>query len=534
MLEKSRIKPVVLVVLDGWGVAPPSQGNAISLAKKPIFDKLLISYPVMTLQAAGEAVGLSWGEMGNSEVGHLNLGAGKIVYQNLPRINRAIVSGDFFKNPILLAAIQHVKRYNSNLHLIGLISNGNVHGSLDHLYATLEMAKREGLSNVYIHAILDGRDTPYNSGLGFMTEVREKIKTIGIGEIVSLSGRFYAMDRDGHWERTEKAYLAMTEGLVSNYADDPILAIKESYQKKIFDEEFLPTVIVKHLKNHDSLKPCPKVKISDDDAVIFLNFRADRARQLTKAFVLPGFENFKRPRLLQNLFFVTMVEYEIGLPVQIAFPPEKIEYPLARVISEADLTQLHIAETEKYAHVTFFFNGGREEPFKGEDRILIPSPRVSSYDQAPAMSAPLVAQKVIEAVRDGKYDFIVVNFANPDMVGHTGNLNASIQAIEIIDHLLGEIILAVLEVNGVALITADHGNIEELINLRTGEIDKEHSTASVPLIIVGKDYELKEPLTTVPDLSTLTPAGVLADVAPTILKIMNLPIPKEMMGIPLI
>ncbi len=535
MVETSKKnRPVVLIILDGWGVAAPSQGNALLLAKTPVFNKLLVSYPVVTLQAAGEAVGLSWGEMGNSEVGHLNLGAGKIVYQNLPRINRAITSGDFFKNSVLLAAINHVKKNNSNLHLIGLASNGGVHGSAEHFYAVLEMAKRKGLSSVYLHVILDGRDTPYNSGFNFITEFQERIKAIGLGEIATLTGRFYAMDRDGHWERTEKAYLAITEGLSSNYVDDPMAAIQESYQKKIFDEEFLPTVVVKSLKSSDVLKPTPKAKVSDDEAVIFLNFRADRARQLTKSFVLPGFENFKRSRLLQNLFFVTMTEYEAGLPVKIAFPPEKIDYPLARVLSEASLNQLHLAETEKYAHVTFFFNGGREEPFSNEERILIPSPRVSSYDKTPAMSASLIIQKIIEAVNADKYDFILANFANPDMVGHTGNLEASIKAVEILDGFLGEIVMAVLKVGGVALITSDHGNVEELVNLRTGEIDKEHSTNMVPFIIIGKDYELKKPLLSIPDLSIFTAAGVLADVAPTILKIMGLPIPKEMTGIPLV
>ncbi len=524
-------KSVILIILDGWGIAPPSQGNAIFLAKKPVFDKTLISYPVKVLQAAGEAVGLSWGEMGNSEVGHLNLGAGKIVYQDLPRINRTIVNGEFFKNSALLSALKHTRRYNSKLHLIALISNGNIHGSIEHLYATLELAKQNALSQVYIHAILDGRDTPFNSGLDFLSELEKRIKIVGLGKIASISGRYYAMDRDGHWERTEKVYLAMTEGLSPNYTSDSISALKESYQKNIFDEEFIPTVVV---QSDNLSKPMPVAKVSDNDAIIFLNFRADRARQLTKAFVLPGFENFKRPRLLQNLLFVTMVEYEVGLPVQVAFPPETVEYPLARVISEAGFTQLHIAETEKYAHVTFFFNGGKELPFLGEERILIPSPRISSYDQMPEMSAKDISEKVIEAIRADKYNFIVVNFANPDMVGHTGNLEATIKAIEFLDHLLGEILVAVLEADGTAIITADHGNAEELINLRNGEIDKEHSLNPVPFILVGKNYELTELLKNVPDLSTFTASGVLADVAPTILKIMGLSIPKEMTGIPLV
>ncbi|MGC9049103.1 MAG: 2,3-bisphosphoglycerate-independent phosphoglycerate mutase [Patescibacteria group bacterium] len=518
-----KIKPVVLVILDGWGVAPPSQGNAITLAKTLVFNNLLTHYPAMILQASGEAVGLSWGEMGNSEVGHLNLGAGKIVWQNLPKITRSIIDGSFFKNEVLLAALEHVKKNKSKLHFLGLVSKGMVHSSIDHLFALLELAKQKNIKDVFIHAILDGRDTPFNSGQVFIKELEDKIQQIGVGKIATLSGRYWTMDRDNHWERTEKAYLAMTEGGAEKYFQQPLKAIAESYEKKIYDEEFIPTVITD--KNDK-----PLATISDNDAVIFFNFRPDRARQITKAFVLPEFKNFQRLRQLQNLFFVTMTEYEVGLPVEIAFPPEKIENPLAKIISDNNLKQFHIAETEKYAHVTFFFNGGTEKAFPGEDRVLIPSPRVSSYDQKPEMSAPEVAAKTIEAINSQRYDFIIINFANPDMVGHTGNLEAAKKTVEIVDELLGRILLSVLKVKGAAIVTADHGNIEEMINLRTGEIDKEHSTNPVPFIIVGKDFELKQPLAEVPDLSSFSPAGVLADVAPTILKMMGLPKPAEMIG----
>lgn len=521
----NKIKPVILIILDGWGVAPPSQGNAITLAKTPIFNKILTVYPSMTLQASGEAVGLPWGEMGNSEVGHLNLGAGKIIWQNLPRINRAIADGSFFKNKVFLKAIEHTKKNNSKLHLIELVSTGAVHSSIEHLYAFLELAKKNGLSKVYIHAILDGRDTPYNSGQQFIKELLERMKQIGIGKIATLSGRFWSMDRDNHWERTEKSYLAMTKGQADKFFDNPLAAIEDSYQNKIYDEEFVPTVITKNNQ--------PVAKVQSNDAVIFLNFRPDRARQLTKAFVLDKFSGFSRDKI-QNLLFVTMTEYEKDLPVDVAFPPEKIEQPLAKVISDLGLRQFHIAETEKYAHVTFFFNGGREQPFPGEDRVLIPSPRVSSYDQKPEMSAPEVTAKLKEAILSEKYDFIVVNFANGDMVGHTGNLEATKKAVETLDELLGQVLIEVLRKNGVAIVTADHGNAEEMINLRTGEIDKEHSTNPVPFIVVGKQYELTEKLKEVPDLSSMQPSGVLADVAPTILKIMGIKPPEEMTGTALI
>ncbi|MEK7580154.1 MAG: 2,3-bisphosphoglycerate-independent phosphoglycerate mutase [Patescibacteria group bacterium] len=527
MPEKQAKKLTVLVILDGWGIAPPSQGNAITLAKTPFFNKLTASCPTFTLQASGEAVGLPWGVMGNSEVGHLNIGSGKIIYQNLPRINRLIISGEFFKNEVILKAIKHAKKNNSNLHLMGLVSRGNVHSSLDHLYALIDCASQQNFERVFIHAFLDGRDTPKDSAKIFIAELEEKLKFYKRGKIATISGRYYAMDRDNHWERIEKVYRMMTEGKGQS-SKNTLGTIKTSYQNNIFDEEFGLTVITD--KNG-----LPLATVQENDALIYFNYRPDRARELTRAFVSDDFSGFNRGSKIKNLFFATMTEYEDGLPVEIISPTELITTPLAKVISENNLAQLHVAETEKYAHITYFLNGGSEKSFSGEDWVLVPSPRIASYDEKPEMSAPIVAQKVIEAISSNKYDFIAINFANPDMVGHTGNLSATVKATEIIDKLLGEIILAALEKNGNIIITADHGNAEELVNLRNGEIDKEHSTNPVPLIIVGHDYEITRANDYVSsDLSLVPSIGVLADIAPTILKIMGIKQPPEMTGTPLI
>lgn len=528
MKDKSikRPKPVVLIVLDGWGVAPSSSSNAITLAKTPTINQLITTYPAMTLQASGEAVGLRWGEMGNSEVGHLNMGAGKIFYQDLPRITQTINNGSFFKNPAFLEAINHLKKngFRSKLHLLGLVSVGGVHSSDEHLFALLELAKKYRLPNVYIQAILDGRDTTHNGALEFIEKLEAKIKKLKIGKIATLSGRFYAMDRDNYWERIEKTYQALVEGVSKDNFSDPKEAIKNSYQRQIFDEEFIPTVITKDNE--------PVAKIEDGDAVIFFNFRADRARELTKAFVLPGFDKFKI-HSFKNLFFVTMTEYDKDLPVDaVAFSPEKITNTLTKIISESHLKQLHIAETEKYAHVTYFFSGGQEKPVVDEDQILIPSPRLLSYDKKPEMSAEEINRRVIREIQDNKYDFILINFANADMVGHTGNLEATIQAVEVVDSCLEKIVKTVLEKNGVIIITADHGNAEELVKIQTGFIDKEHSTNMVPFILVGKQWEgqtMAEGVENIGvDLSLVRPVGVLADITPTILKIMGLKKPKEM------
>ncbi len=519
-----KYRPVVLIILDGWGVAPKGPGNAVTLAKTPVLDKLCRQYPVSTLQASGAEVGLSFGEMGNSEVGHLNIGAGRVYYQTLPRIDNEMATGKFRKNPVFLQAIEHVKKHNSKLHLMGLIG-GVVHSNEKHLFELLATAKENGLKNkVFIHPFLDGRDSIFDSGKYFTSKLQDEIKKIKLGKIASLSGRYYAMDRDNQWDRTEKVYKMLVEGVAERQSNDPLKAIEESYAEKNYDEEFLPTVITE--------KNAPLATISDDDAVIFFNFRADRARQLTKAFVLPSFDKFPRKKL-NNLFFVTMTEYEKELPVEVVYEPIVLHNVLAEVVSKAGLKQLHIAETQKYAHITFFLNGLIEEPFPGEDRLIIPSPRVSSFEEKPEMSAKEITKKVLNAIDEGKHDFIAINFANGDMVGHTGNLEATVEAVELLDKCVGEIVEKTLLKNGALVITADHGNAEEIFNLQTGGMDKEHSTNPVPVYIVSSDLSGQAgPAGDPPegDLSLLSPVGILADVAPTILNLLGIPQPKEMNG----
>jgi 2,3-bisphosphoglycerate-independent phosphoglycerate mutase len=519
----SALKPVILVIFDGFGIAPPADGNAIARANMPIFKKLVTSYPAMTLQSAGSAVGLSWGEMGNSEVGHLTIGAGRVFYQSLPRINLSIEKGEFFQNTAFKKAVAHVKKTGGRLHLLGMVSPGGVHASQEHLSSLLEFCKREGIKDPAIHAILDGRDAVFNSGIKFIEELQQKITELKVGEIASLSGRFYAMDRDHHWERVQKTYQAMVTG-DGRTADDPVAAIQESYDKKVYDEELEPVTITKKGK--------PVGLVNDNDAVIFFNFRPDRVRELTKAFVLPVFDKFPRP-YFPNLFFVTMTEFEKDLPVEVAFPPQVIEVCLARVVSDAGRRQLHIAETEKYAHITFFLNGMREEAFPGEERVIIPSPRVSSYDQQPEMSTAAITDRTVKEIASGAYDFIAINFASPDMVAHTGNEEATVKACESVDRALGQITEAVLAVGGALVVTADHGNAEEVKNLVTGEMDKEHSTNPVPCIVISRDLEgVKAPSGDVigGDLSVVRPVGMLSDVAPTVLKLMGLDVPPDMTG----
>ena len=521
-------RPIVLAILDGFGVAPPDAGNALAMAKMPNFRQYASQFPAMTVLASGEEVGLMWGEMGNSEVGHLTIGAGKVYYQSLPRINRAIAAGEFLKNETLLDVAKHVKKNGSKLHLIGLLSIGNVHASLEHFMALIDYAKQQDLEEVYVHAILDGRDTLYNAGVDFMNKALDKMKSAGLGKIASISGRFYAMDRDNRWDRVEKGYRAIAEGASDVTSDDPIQAIKDSYDRQVYDEEFVPTVITKGGK--------PVATIEDGDAAIFFNFRPDRARELTYAFVDPKFDKFKRTQA-KDFIFATMTEYEEGLPVRVVFPPDKITTCLAKVVSDAGMKQLHIAETEKYAHVTFFLNGMREEPFPGEDRVIIPSPKVPSYDQKPEMSAREITDRILKEIAADKYDFIAMNFANPDMVGHTGNLEATIKAAEVIDECLGKLVDAVLIRGGILFITADHGNAEEVVNLQTGKIDKEHSTYPVPFMIIGRSFEgmAGEAQQGVGgDLSLSPPIGMLSDVAPTILRVLGIPQPPEMTGRPLL
>ncbi len=519
-----KYRPVVLIILDGWGIAPKGPGNAVTLAKTPTIDNLVKHYPVATLHASSTEVGLSFGEMGNSEVGHLNIGAGRVYYQTLPRINNEIEMGAFAKNPVFLKAIEHVKKNKSKLHLMGLIG-GKVHASEEHLFELLKIAKDNGLKNdVFVHPFLDGRDSILDSGKYFVENLQKRMKELKIGKIATIIGRYYAMDRDNQWDRTEKTYKMLTEGIAEKQNSDPIKAIENSYAEKVFDEEVVSTIITEHDK--------PIALIENKDAVIFFNFRPDRARQLTKAFVLPTFEKFNRKKL-DDLFFVTMTEYEKELPVEIAYEPIVLHNVLAEVVSKANLKQLHIAETQKYAHITFFLNGTTEEPFIGEDREIVPSLKVSSFDQAPAMSSVEITKKVLEAVDENKYDFIAINFANADMVGHTGNLEATVKAIEILDECLGEVIEKVLLKNGALVITADHGNAEEVFNLQTGGMDKEHSTNSVPIFIVSQDLMGQTGPSGDPpegDLSLLSPVGMLADVAPTVLALLGLPQPKEMNG----
>ncbi|PIR04292.1 MAG: phosphoglycerate mutase (2,3-diphosphoglycerate-independent) [Candidatus Magasanikbacteria bacterium CG11_big_fil_rev_8_21_14_0_20_39_34] len=519
-----RPKPLVLAILDGFGVAPPNEGNAITTANTPNFKKFITEYPAMTLLSSGNEVGLRFGEMGNSEVGHLNIGAGRVYYQTFPRINNEIASGEFFQKQAFLDACKHAKKNGSKLHIMGILSPGNVHGSQDHCYALLDLAKRQGVEKVYVHAFLDGRDTVYNTAKDFIIKLQEKMKELGVGELASLCGRYFAMDRDNRWERIEKAYRAVAEGISEQYFKNPLEAVEESYKKEIYDEQFVPVVL--------GTKEKPIAKVEDGDAVIFFNFRPDRARQITKAFVLPSFQKFERTQI-QNLHFVTMTEYEKDLPVIVAYAPVVIENCLAEILSKAGLKQVHIAETEKYAHVTFFLNGTVEDEFENESRVLVSSPKVESYDMAPEMSAPEVTKEVIKAIDSAEYDVILLNFANADMVGHTGNLEATIKAIETIDSCLGKIADHTLAKNGVLLITADHGNAESMVNLQTGEKDKEHSNNPVPFLIIGKNYQGQAGPSGDPpggDLSLMPPVGMLADVAPTILSILGVDIPPEMTG----
>lgn len=517
----------MLVILDGFGVAPDSDGNAVTRARMPRWQQLLRTYPSMTLRASGEEVGLSWGEMGNSEVGHMAIGAGRVYYQLLPRINRDIASGDFFKNAALLKAMAHAKSRGSALHLVGLLSPGRVHAMDEHCHALLRLAKQEGLRRVFVHAILDGRDTVYNVGVDFLDALEDVTRQLGVGRVATVAGRFYAMDRDNRWDRVERAYRAMVDGTGARAASARE-AVRASYAKETYDEQVEPTVIV----DGDA----PVGTVGEGDAVIFFNFRGDRARELTRAFVSPEFDGFAREPV-RDLLFVTLSEYEAGLPVTVAYPPERIGSCLAKVVSDAGLTQLHVAETEKYAHITFFLNGTFEKPFPGEERTIVPSPPVASYDQTPEMSAREVAERVTRDIREGGHDFIAVNFANPDMVAHTGSFDATVSALETVDACLGSIVDAVLAKGGVVFVTADHGNAEELKNLRTGEIDKEHATNPVPFVMVGKRFEgMASPTGAVQggDLSLAPPVGMLADVAPTILSVLGIPQPPEMTGTSLV
>ena len=497
----------MLMILDGFGIRESKVGNAVKLANTPNIDKLMKICPTSIIHTSGLQVGLPEGQMGNSEVGHTNIGAGRIVYQELTRITKSIEDGDFFSIPEFVSAIENCKKHGSKLHILGLLSDGGVHSHIRHLYGLLELAKRKDFEDVYVHCFMDGRDTPPASGESYIVKLEEKMREKGVGKIATISGRFYSMDRDKRWQRVQKAYDALVNG-EGNKATSAVSAIESSYQKEVFDEFVEPTVIYSGDK--------PVAKIEKNDSVIFFNFRPDRARELTRTLVDPEFNEFETKNL--DLYYVTFTQYDATLPnVNIAFKPEKLVNTFGEYISKNGLTQLRIAETEKYAHVTFFFNGGEEKQYPGEDRILVPSPKVETYDMQPEMSAEEVTVKVVEAIKSGKYNSIILNYANPDMVGHTGSLEAAIKAIEKIDGCVQRVVDAVKEQNGVLLITADHGNAEQMIDEATGEPHTAHTTNPVPLILVGKDnVKLKE--------------GRLADLAPTMLEIMGLEKPQEMTG----
>lgn len=527
---------VILIVLDGWGYSPIKTGNAIALAKTPNFDRLWSYYPHTLLNAAGEAAGLPWGEAGSSEVGHSCLGSGRLLYQDLPRINKAIASGEFYKNQALNEALNYAQTNKSSLHLIGLISAGGVHSHIDHIYAILKLIKKRGFNRPsYIHMFTDGRDTPPKTALLYIDKINKFIKELHLQtKIATISGRYYAMDRDSHWERTFLAYkcLVLGEGEIAN---SPKEAVTKAYARGETDEFIKPTVILENRKQNiwtkifqdtrQNEEKKPVATILDKDSIIFFNFRPERMRQLLETFLLPQ-AAFPAKKMLKDLHIVSLVEYEKNLPVEVAFPPEKIENTLAKIISDHNLSQLHIAETEKYAHVTYFFNGGNPKPHKGEDWILVPSPRVPTYDLKPEMSAFKITDKIFELIQDKYYDFILVNYANADMVGHTGKLKAGIKAIEAVDKQLGRLTENLPHTT--FLITADHGNAEEMYNPETNEIDTSHSIRPVPFILAGPKYKKNKPTYTEPQTT-----GILADVAPTVLELLGIEIPPEMTGISL-
>ena len=503
-------KPVVLMVLDGYGLSDKTEGNAIAMANTPVMDKLMKECPFVAGKASGLAVGLPDGQMGNSEVGHMNIGAGRIIYQDLTSITKAIEDGDFFENEAMLEAIENCKKNNSDLHLWGLLSDGGVHSHNTHLYAILELCKKQGLSNVYVHPFLDGRDTPPASGKDYVAQLVEKMNEIGVGRVASISGRYYAMDRDNRWDRVEKAYAAMVYG-EGERATDPVQAIADSYAKDVTDEFVLPTVLTENDK--------PVATVKANDSVIFFNFRPDRAREITRAFCEDDFSGFERKEGRIPVTYVCFKDYDESIGNKlVAFKKQTIENTLGEYLAKNGKTQLRLAETEKYAHVTFFFNGGVEEPNKDEDRILVKSPAVATYDLQPEMSAPEVSEKLNAAITSDKYDVIIINFANPDMVGHTGVIPAAVKAVECVDQCVGAAVDAVKKADGVLFICADHGNAEQMIDYTTGNPHTAHTTNPVPFILVNYgDVKLRED-------------GCLADIAPTLLEIMGLEQPAEMTG----
>lgn len=501
-----RKKPVMLMILDGWGIAPPSSTNAVTRARTPHLDYYFNRYPHSQLRCSGEAVGLPEGQMGNSEVGHLSIGSGRIIYQSLTRISRAVKDGSLEKNPVLVKAMEEARDGGKKLHLLGLLSDGGVHSHIDHLLGLLAMAQKMGVEKVCVHAFLDGRDTPPQSAAPFLEQVEKACKELGVGQIATVSGRYYAMDRDKRWERIRKVYDCMTGGEALE-APSAAEGLAAAYGAGQTDEFVVPFRVA----GVDG-------KVEKGDSLIFFNFRPDRARELTHVFTDPEFAGFPRKETALPVHFVSMTEYEKGLQAAVAFPPEAIKDTLAEVVSRAGLHQLHIAETEKYAHVTFFFNGGREQPFPNEDRILVPSPKVATYDLQPEMSAYLVTEKLQEALAKDLYDLVILNFANPDMVGHTGSLEAAVKALEAVDECVGSLAETVLQKGGALCITADHGNLEEMEDPVTHAPMTAHTTNPVPFLVVGA-----EPGTQVED-------GGLSDIAPTLLDLLDLPEPEAMTG----
>jgi 2,3-bisphosphoglycerate-independent phosphoglycerate mutase len=504
------------MILDGWGIASPSDTNAVYVAKTPVLDELSATFPFTQLGASGEDVGLPEGQMGNSEVGHLNLGAGRIVYQEFTRISKAIRDGSFFSNPVLTEAITRVRERSGSLHLMGLVSDGGVHSHMEHLYALIRMAKEKGCPSIKIHAILDGRDTPPTSGVNYVQQLQRFLRGLGCGEIATVMGRYWGMDRDRRWERVERAYRAVTLG-EGRRLSDPVEAVKSAYENGQTDEFIEPCVMV-------DKGGTPVGLLCDGDAVIFFNFRADRAREITMALTEEDFSEFKRPVVPKLSAYVCMTQYDERFSLPVAFPPESLKGILGEVIAELGLRQLRVAETEKYAHVTYFFNGGEEEPLPLEDRRLIPSPKdVPTYDLKPEMSAPQIADEVCRMMRENYYELIVLNFANGDMVGHTGVMEAAIAACEAVDRCVGKVVRETLDLNGAVLITADHGNAEQMWDYERNEPHTAHTCNPVPCILVdprNKGRRLRK--------------GILADVAPTLLHLMDIPVPQQMSGVPLI
>ena len=503
-------KPTVLMILDGYGLNDSTTGNAVYEGNTPVMDKLMAECPFVKGNASGMAVGLPDGQMGNSEVGHLNMGAGRIVYQDLTKITKAIQDGDFFENPALLAACENVKKNHSALHMFGLVSDGGVHSHIEHIFGLLELAKRQGIENVYVHCFLDGRDTPPASGKEYVEQLEAKMAELGVGQVASVMGRYYAMDRDNRWDRVEKAYNALVKGIGETAPSGPA-GIQASYDADTTDEFVLPTVVVKD--------GAPVATIKNNDSIIFFNFRPDRAREITRTFCDDTFDGFDRGDRVKTTF-VCFTDYDVTIGNKlVAFVKDEITNTFGEFLAANNLTQARIAETEMYAHVTFFFNGGVAEPNKGEDRILVKSPKVATYDLQPEMSAYEVCDKLVEAIKSDKYDVIIINFANPDMVGHTGVEAAAVKAIEAVDECVGRAVEAIKEVDGQMFICADHGNAEQLIDSETGEPFTAHTTNPVPFLLVNADpsYKLRE-------------GGCLADIAPTLIELMGMEQPKEMTG----